>query len=363
MQLEKHKWRVEREEALYIFYELPLEPIFFPLRFQTEMPMEAVNVFIEEGMTHDAATVAASTIDEHVQAFLSRSECRGTKLAVVTSGGTTVPLEANAVRFVSNFSGGGRGSALAESFLAQGWCVIFLHAKKSLMPFRRHLDALPLDSLAHLLLASPSSEPNTAAEDTARQTFEKYVRCRERLLTIEFDTVTSYIHTLRSVCNSIGVALSSSMDVDRLEQQQVLLLVLAAAVSDYYCPRKQLAEHKISGGDGLNIHLANVPKALGCIRPWLGQVAGSTAKIASFKLETDAKVLEKKATGNLKEYGCDAVVANLLQSYREEVRIYIAGGGAPMVLRRNDIDAEDGVMDLDAAIAMKLEALLFSEKQ
>ena len=54
------------------------------------------------------------------------------------SGGTTVPLEHNMVRFVDNFSAGTRGSASAEYFLAQGYAVVFLHRRFSLEPFSRH---------------------------------------------------------------------------------------------------------------------------------------------------------------------------------------------------------------------------------
>ena len=43
------------------------------------------------------------------------------------SGGTTVPLERNTVRFIDNFSAGTRGSASAEYFLEAGYQVIFLH--------------------------------------------------------------------------------------------------------------------------------------------------------------------------------------------------------------------------------------------
>jgi len=43
------------------------------------------------------------------------------------SGGTTVPLEHNTVRFVDNFSAGTRGSASAEYFLGAGYSVIFLY--------------------------------------------------------------------------------------------------------------------------------------------------------------------------------------------------------------------------------------------
>ena len=62
-------------------------------------------------------------------------------LCLISSGGTTVPLEVNTVRFVDNFSAGTRGSASAEYFLHNGFAVIFLHREKSLEPFGRHVQA------------------------------------------------------------------------------------------------------------------------------------------------------------------------------------------------------------------------------
>lgn len=53
-------------------------------------------------------------------------------LVVVTSGGTTVPLERNCVRFIDNFSRGTRGALSAEQFLAvrvgcawTGWWLVW----------------------------------------------------------------------------------------------------------------------------------------------------------------------------------------------------------------------------------------------
>ena len=44
-----------------------------------------------------------------VAAFLAAQE-PSCKIALVTSGGTTVPLEKRTVRFIDNFSTGGRGA-------------------------------------------------------------------------------------------------------------------------------------------------------------------------------------------------------------------------------------------------------------
>jgi phosphopantothenate-cysteine ligase len=58
----------------------------------------------------------------------------------VTSGGTSVPLEKNTVRSIENFSTGRRGALSAESFLREGFYVIFLYRKNSIQPFKVHLD-------------------------------------------------------------------------------------------------------------------------------------------------------------------------------------------------------------------------------
>ena len=53
----------------------------------------------------------------------------------ITSGGTTVPLERNCGRVIDNFSRGNRGAFSAESFLAEGYAVIFLTRAGSAQPF------------------------------------------------------------------------------------------------------------------------------------------------------------------------------------------------------------------------------------
>jgi hypothetical protein len=94
----------------------------------------------------------------------------------------------------------------------------------------------------------------------------------------------------------------------------------AAAVSDFYIPIK--AEHKIqsseySDGGKLVLKLQPVPKALGKIRQeWAPQ-----AFCVSFKLETDPKILRKKAEGAVQKYGVHMVVGNLLDSRHDKVTI------------------------------------------
>ena len=48
-------------------------------------------------------------------------------IILVTSGGTSVPLELNTVRSIENFSTGTRGARSAEFFLKEGHPVIFFY--------------------------------------------------------------------------------------------------------------------------------------------------------------------------------------------------------------------------------------------
>ena len=72
------------------------------------------------------------------KAFISEHLHSDRHVVLVTSGGTTVPLENQTVRFIDNFSAGTRGATSAEYFLENGYAVIFLHRQYSLLPYSRH---------------------------------------------------------------------------------------------------------------------------------------------------------------------------------------------------------------------------------
>ena len=72
-----------------------------------------------------------------LQDFLKYDD--GSPIAIVTSGGTKVPLEKNMVRFLDNFSRGERGASSVESFLLKGYRVLFLYRDGSFYPFTRSL--------------------------------------------------------------------------------------------------------------------------------------------------------------------------------------------------------------------------------
>jgi hypothetical protein len=82
-------------------------------------------------------------VDLSLREFFAFHCAAGRRTALVTSGGTMVPLEARMVRFVDNFSTGLRGASLAEGLLAAGYAVVFLHRAGSKRPqLHKVLDAL-----------------------------------------------------------------------------------------------------------------------------------------------------------------------------------------------------------------------------
>ncbi|KAK7684752.1 hypothetical protein QCA50_011994 [Cerrena zonata] len=65
-------------------------------------------------------------ISDQVSEFIEHhKKVTGKKVVLVTSGGTTVPLENNTVRFIDNFSAGTRGATSAEYFLENDYAPIY----------------------------------------------------------------------------------------------------------------------------------------------------------------------------------------------------------------------------------------------
>jgi hypothetical protein len=89
-----------------------------------------------------------SSFLEKLHIFIQRhSGPTGRPIACVTSGGTTVPLERNCVRFIDNFSAGTRGAMSTEQFLQVGPSTAELADTAVDQTFRHHL---PPVSLSHL---------------------------------------------------------------------------------------------------------------------------------------------------------------------------------------------------------------------
>ncbi|KAG8347955.1 hypothetical protein TRVL_01225 [Trypanosoma vivax] len=289
--------------------------------------------FLKENLT-DTMAESLQHWGERLASFAQRvvdGHCRG--IALVTSGGTAVSLEVTAVRYLVNFSSGGRGAGLAEQLLQRGWACILLHSESASLPFRRHIDGLGItEFFRELTLGRHSS-----SVESVLVAYEKY---RENLFLVPFHSAAEYLYLLRLLTNTL------CRKVDCL-QRLPMILFTAAAVTDYYVPRSRMPEHKISGGDHLTLHLDTVPKILGLIsEEWHRESSDCPRYLISFKLETDEEELRRKAVNNLLNYKCDAVVANLRQSYREKVWVYWLADAEPEeLLRPEDRSIEALILD------------------
>jgi len=265
---------------------------------------------------------------ENVSGFIKRHAASGRNVVLVTSGGTTVPLELNVVRFLDNFSAGTRGATSAEYFLKSGYAVIFMHRQFSLQPFSRHYSHSTNPFLDFLEIEPPSSsatagagaqiriQPESHAELLSVLSAYKDVHAQGLLHTLTFVTVNDYLWLLRAISQEMSVLGRRGM------------YYLAAAVSDFFLPRQKMSEHKIQSGKGsLHIEMDQVPKVL---KPMVEEWARE-GYIVSFKLETDLNLLIPKARQALERYGHQVVIGNDLHHRKYRVVLVEPSTGGKQV--------------------------------
>lgn len=283
------------------------------------------------------------------RAFINYHAEENRRVVLVTSGGTTVPLENQTVRFIDNFSAGTRGATSAEYFLQEGYAVIFLHRQFSLLPYSRHYSHSTNCFLDFMDEGVPSGDNSNSTspdhgpivvrseyQDQMRDVLRKYRYAKEnnRLLLLPFTTIAEYLFELRSLAKLMHPLGSKA------------LFYLAAAVSDFFIPSDRMAEHKIqssevssaeqrqkSAGNNeqqqqegqskkLVIDLDPVPKFLHrLVDGW----APEGSMIVSFKLETDPDLLVHKAQTALQRYSHHLVIGNLLSTRKWEV-VFVTPG-------------------------------------
>ncbi|KAL2161246.1 hypothetical protein VTH06DRAFT_8466 [Thermothelomyces fergusii] len=287
--------------------------------------------------------------------FINYHSEAGRRLVLITSGGTTVPLEKQTVRFIDNFSAGTRGATSAEYFLEAGYAVIFLHRQFSLLPFSRHYSHAT-DCFLDFLREGPNGSVVARDEDAAKMlhVLRKYRDARDRnmLLLLPFVSISDYLHELRSIARLMRPLGPRG------------LLYLAAAVSDFFVPPDRMSEHKIQSTDAadalkrsqsansrpeaeeeetfdnfdsspsvprsksLVIDLDPVPKFLkNLVEGWSPQ-----GMIVSFKLETDPSILVHKARYSLDRYQHHLVIGNLLATRKWEV-VFVSPGNPDRWIR------------------------------
>ncbi|KAH7176469.1 DNA/pantothenate metabolism flavoprotein [Dactylonectria macrodidyma] len=299
--------------------------------------------------------------------FIAAHGAAGRRVVLITSGGTTVPLERQTVRYIDNFSAGTRGATSAEYFLEAGYAVIFLHRQFSLLPYSRHYSHAT-DCFLDFLTEAQGGDDGSAGritvrredEDKMRGVLRKYRQARDNnmLLTLPFVTIVDYLHELREIARLMRPLGASG------------LLYLAAAVSDFFVPPDRMAEHKIQSNHAwdkreeskeedakeddakeddaneeetfdnfdsspavprhkrLVVDLDPVPKFLkNLVDGWAPE-----GMIVSFKLETDPAILVHKARYSLDRYQHHLVIGNLLSTRKWEV-VFVSPGREDRWLR------------------------------
>ncbi|KUJ14535.1 DFP-domain-containing protein [Mollisia scopiformis] len=293
---------------------------------------------------------APAALDKHTalaKQFIDFHAAAGRRVVLVTSGGTTVPLERQTVRFIDNFSAGTRGATSAEYFLETGYAVIFLHRQFSLLPYSRHYSHAT-DCFLDFLHEGPDGSvvANEEYREKMLTVLRKYNDAKNKnlLLTLPFTTITDYLFVLRAIAQLMRPLGPSG------------LLYLAAAVSDFFVPPERMQEHKIQSTNAtdtqaekdaeaqkqneeeeafdnfdsspavprskrLIVDLDPVPKFLkNLVDGWAPE-----GMIVSFKLETDPEILVHKAQYSLDRYQHHLVIGNLLSTRKWEV-VFVAPG-------------------------------------
>ncbi|XP_004704978.1 phosphopantothenate--cysteine ligase isoform X1 [Echinops telfairi] len=266
---------------------------------------------------------------EAMARFAARLGAQGRRVVLVTSGGTKVPLEVRAVRFLDNFSSGRRGAASAEAFLAAGYGVIFLYRARSAFPFAHRFP--PQTWLSALRPSGPARAGTLPleAEEKALPGFAAALLSYQEaavagtFLAVEFTTLTDYLHLLQAAALALNPLGPSAM------------FYLAAAVSDFYVPVSEMPEHKIQSSAGpLQITMKMVPKMLSpLVKDWAPR-----AFIISFKLETDPSIVIDRAHTALEVYRHQVVVANVLDTRRSFVVIVRKDSETKLLLSEEEVE-------------------------
>eukprot|EP01083_Nonionella_stella_P118262 353010_1 len=211
-------------------------------------------------------------------------------------------------------------SSYASSSSSVDYAVIMLSRRGCVAPFARRFRCGLARSSADLGMMDrirvmddgrfELSVEGEAAQNKCSIAVQQYqdARSSDRILEVPFETISEYLFSLRALCEACQASGLGSR----------VLMVLAAAVADFYVPTDQMATHKIQSSTGaLQLSLPQTPKALGVARrEWCPQ-----AVMVSFKLETDRNILLSKARGAIEKYSVHAVVANELSSRYKEVQL------------------------------------------
>uniref|UniRef100_A0A6G3MGV3 Uncharacterized protein C4B318 (Trinotate prediction) n=1 Tax=Henneguya salminicola TaxID=69463 RepID=A0A6G3MGV3_HENSL len=241
------------------------------------------------------------------------------KICLITSGGTAVPIEKNAVRTIQNFSTGRRGALLAEFLLTRDYFVIFLSNSSSFKPFLYHLNNL---------FDFPNNSNFTQTICDLQISISTYM---EKILIMEYTYLNEYLYIL-SLCSSL------------LQARTVrCMYILAAAVSDYYIPIQFMVNEKFRGDDFSTIfkNSKKTPKIL----PFLFNYYAHASLFVTFKLETDKNILFKNCFDSLDKIGNTVIIGNLLNTRQNEVWLCMNPEKIKHIVTDNKIKIESKIID------------------
>lgn len=241
-------------------------------------------------------------LNKKLNSFILKTKESNKKIILITSGGCSIRLEKNTVRMIENFSTGTRGALSAEEFLKHNYNVIFFHRDKSNLPFIFKIDTNKL--------LNDDDYFNSVEIKKTRESAKKY---HDNIIYIPYTTLEDYLSKLYPLCERIK------------EFNKHAFVYLAAAISDFYIPEKDLSEHKIQSRDDkgsakqtLEITLYPAPKDLFKIKTEINKFCF----LITFKLETDVEILEKKALASLNKSKSNIVVANILNNRYNEIHLF-----------------------------------------
>lgn len=343
----------------------------------------------QKSTTHEdyfATNPAPATLKSYIaqtRSFIAQHNISSVSRPIVllTSGGTTVPLENQTVRFIDNFSAGTRGATSAEYFLTAGYAVIFLHRQYSLLPYSRHyshstncfLDYMDVEDKIDNDTVNRNAGTDAAKggrvvvkpeyQAKMQRVAREYIRSKRQntLLLLSFTTINEYLWLLRGIATELRPLGARA------------LFYLAAAVSDFFVPAERMVEHKIQSGEeshqkanvngeggtrGEAAHMRNnsliidldpVPKFLKqLVDGW-----APSAMIVSFKLETDPSILVRKARQALDKYAHHLVIGNILKTRKMEV-VFV---GREVNVKEMWIRVEDEAEEIEGKIIPEVKRL------
>lgn len=258
------------------------------------------------------------------------------KLIVITSGRTNVPLEKNTVRYISNFSGGGRGASSAEIALKHGYIVLYLHHVTAVRPFydQNIFDKVSIGEDGNTLICK---------DENVVDQFKNKLKYKNNLFEVEYNTIFEYLTSVAKIVKEMAIF------------KKRVMFYSAAAVSDFYLPLESMSEHKIQSRltDQLELKLDQTPKLLLMLKIW-----NPDLYLVSFKLETDESILFSKVNSAIEKYHIDAVISNMKHNYKTEVNIHygLQESQVLKIIKQSEIFEEDFVPILLASHQKHIES-------